>query len=276
MTTEDCPIGFEIVGIDDNPLHTHSFFEIFYVIDGSNDHILQRNDKIKRVERINMGDTFLLTPSEAHAFGKKSTANFMHRDIIIRKSFLKETCDFISPNLYEKICNYTFTAKAKLSLDHLRFFEKQIQIIIQTPPAMFQQRKMLIRSFLSSFLSVFLTHNIETYLNNYPAWFNGLLARFNQIEYMQAGVAKIAQSVNYDAKYLCCIFKKYMGVTMTEYLNETRLNHSLNLIQNTNSNISWIAQELGFSSVSYFNVIFKKKFGITPKELRNNYSIQRL
>ena len=71
---------------------------------------------------------------------------------------------------------------------------------------------------------------------------------------------------------VCCIFffKKYMNMTMTEYLNQTRLDYALNMIQNSNKNVLTIAQTLGFSSISYFNVIFKKRYGVTPLEVRKN------
>jgi AraC-like DNA-binding protein len=59
-----------------------------------------------------------------------------------------------------------------------------------------------------------------------------------------------------------------MGVTMTEHLNRVRLEYALSMIQNTDKNILTIAQELGFSSISYFNVSFKKKYGISPIKAR--------
>ena len=90
------------------------------------------------------------------------------------------------------------------------------------------------------------------------------------MDFLQQGLPKITEEFNYDKKYMCRVFKKYMNMTMTEYLNQTRLDYALNMIQNSNKNVLTIAQTLGFSSISYFNVIFKKRYGVTPLEVRKN------
>jgi AraC family cel operon transcriptional repressor len=189
---------------------------------------------------------------------------------VIRKELFIEACSFLSPNLYARICDHLIPTKTSVSLEKISSFEHKIKLIGQVPPSKFEQKTILIRSLLISLLEPFLSQDVESYFNNYPAWFNQLLNNFNKIEFMQEGLPRIIEYCNYDKKYLCHVFKKYMGVTMTDYLNDIRLNYALELLNNTNKTISNIAQHLGFSSVSYFNVIFKKKYGTSPKELRKN------
>jgi AraC-like DNA-binding protein len=164
--------------------------------------------------------------------------------------------------------NAKISLKTIISQDKIMQFERDIRLITQTPPSKNEHKKLLIRSFIVSLLHPFISSDIEEYFNNFPTWFNNFLAIFHKVEYMTAGLSKIMSRVNYDSKYLCHVFKNYMGVTMTEYLNDIRLNYSLSLLQNTSDTVSKIANSVGFSSVSHFNVIFKKKFGITPKDLR--------
>jgi len=274
LTTEEVPIGFELTTFHakdgDGLLHTHSFFEVFYFINGQTKHLLKRKNNSDVLTDVREGDMFLLTPSDAHCFIGETDAEYSHRDVIIRKNVFKEACDFLSPNLYDKICENKIPLHISIPLNKITDFEHKIHVINQILPSKMEQKSALIKSLLISLLECFLTSDTEEYFNNFPSWFNNLLANFNKAEYMQAGLSKIISSFNYDKKYLCHVFKKYTGVTMTEYLNNIRLNYAFGLLQNTNKTVSNIAQYLGFSSVSYFNVIFKKKYGVTPKYLRRN------
>lgn len=274
ITTEEVPMGFELTAYHtcdgDGELHTHSFFEIFYMTRGRAKHVIKNRNGEETASLIKEGDMVLLNLDEAHCFMREDELEYTHRDIVIRKSIFKEACDFLSPELYDKIISGTIQSKISISTDKIMQFEHKIKLINQILPSKKLQKTTLIKSLLVSLLECFLTSDTEEYFNNFPTWFNNLLGNFNKAEFMQAGLQKIISGCNYDKKYLCYVFKKYTGVTMTEYLNDIRLTYALSLLQNTNKTISSIAQDLGFSSVSYFNVIFKEKYGVPPKEYRKN------
>lgn len=62
--------------------------------------------------------------------------------------------------------------------------------------------------------------------------------------------------------------KKYLGVTFLEYLNNIRLVYSTRLLINSSESISDIANFSGFVTTTYFSKAFKEKYGITPKQYR--------
>lgn len=59
-------------------------------------------------------------------------------------------------------------------------------------------------------------------------------------------------------------FKKYIGTSPIEYLIQKRLTISKDLLETTDHSMKQISQIVGFSSQSYFNQAFKKRFEITP------------
>ncbi|HOJ10235.1 MAG TPA: AraC family transcriptional regulator [Clostridiales bacterium] len=69
-------------------------------------------------------------------------------------------------------------------------------------------------------------------------------------------------------QHFCKCFKKATKYTFTQYLNDVRVLYAQELLLTTNMNITEIAFSCGFSSVSYFNRVFKKKSGISPLEFR--------
>lgn len=69
--------------------------------------------------------------------------------------------------------------------------------------------------------------------------------------------------------YFCRLFKRATGHGFSEYLNFVRVTKSEELLQNTSMSILDISLEVGFSSVSYYNRVFKKMKNCTPSVYRS-------
>ena len=62
------------------------------------------------------------------------------------------------------------------------------------------------------------------------------------------------------------LFHAYTGMTPVEYRNELRLNDARIKLQSGEYNVSEAAEAAGFSNLSFFIRLYKKKFGHTPKK----------
>ena len=78
----------------------------------------------------------------------------------------------------------------------------------------------------------------------------------------------LAGKMNVNASYLSTLFKKETGSTLTDYVNEKRIQHGILLLHSTGLQIQTIASYCGIPDVNYFTKLFKKKVGKTPKEYR--------
>lgn len=74
----------------------------------------------------------------------------------------------------------------------------------------------------------------------------------------------LADAVHMSPKYFCRFFKATTHRTPVDYLNYYRVEEACNQIATTDRNLTEIALETGFSSLSYFIRQFKKYKGITP------------
>lgn len=70
--------------------------------------------------------------------------------------------------------------------------------------------------------------------------------------------------------YLYRKFKEKKQMTVMQYLEEIRMKKAEELLKTTSYNVTDIAVQTGYADPNYFTRIFKKKFGITPREFRNN------
>ena len=77
-------------------------------------------------------------------------------------------------------------------------------------------------------------------------------------------------------EYLCQLFKKYTGMRIFEYIQQTRIQHSKELLlEMPELPVHTIGKLCGFNSSSYYNKIFKKLEHLSPQEFRRQNGIRR-
>ncbi len=91
------------------------------------------------------------------------------------------------------------------------------------------------------------------------------------IEYqMNYTLEDYAKMCNMSKFHFLRVFKEITGTSPLEYRNSIRLDHVKEEISDTNIPISEIAENTGYTSASYFCQAFKKRFGMSPNQYRNN------
>lgn len=80
----------------------------------------------------------------------------------------------------------------------------------------------------------------------------------------------LAAMINMSPNYFSSLFKKWIGISFTQFRALTRVNYSLTLLTATDKSISEIADELGFSDQAYFTNIFKYFTKVTPGQFRRD------
>ncbi len=83
-------------------------------------------------------------------------------------------------------------------------------------------------------------------------------------------IKELAKHEHMSYTYFRTIFKKKTGTSPNQYIITIRLRNASLLLKQTELSIKEIAESVGFSDQMYFSRIFKKRFGMTPKEFRNS------
>lgn len=78
----------------------------------------------------------------------------------------------------------------------------------------------------------------------------------------------IASRFSLNKNYLSTLFKKEVGLGLTSYLNQKRIQHSLYLLNTSTLSIQDISKACGIEDVNYFSRIFRKQIGISPSSYR--------
>jgi AraC-like DNA-binding protein len=135
-----------------------------------------------------------------------------------------------------------------------------------------------IKSYLYRILSLLYRFNILLYktpdiLAEHHDLFIKLEPIFEYTEsyYMEdISVTTLSDMTHFNYSYFCRLFKKATGNSYIEYLNYVRVTVAEELIRTTNLPIITILERTGFSSLSYFNRVFKRLKGISPAVYRKH------
>lgn len=78
----------------------------------------------------------------------------------------------------------------------------------------------------------------------------------------------LSELCSISAGYLSTMFRKEVGMTLTDYINKKRVDHAILLLNATSLQIQTIAGYCGINDLNYFTRIFKKFQGMTPTKYR--------
>lgn len=73
-----------------------------------------------------------------------------------------------------------------------------------------------------------------------------------------------------NKNYLSNRFHKEVGRTLTDYINQTRVQRAVRLLERTPLSMQEIAEQCGFTDANYFTRTFKKINGLSPNEYRKS------
>lgn len=68
--------------------------------------------------------------------------------------------------------------------------------------------------------------------------------------------------------YFSTIFKREVGESYSSYLTGVRLEHAVELLQQTDDKTYVIAAKVGYDEANYFSYVFKKRYGMSPNKFR--------
>lgn len=84
-------------------------------------------------------------------------------------------------------------------------------------------------------------------------------------------VNNLAESLKLSVYYLQHLFKKEVGISITKYIKDLRIQKAGEYLEDTNLSVKEIRVKVGITNDTHFFHDFKQKFGSTPTEYRKNF-----
>jgi len=231
------------------PSHLHHCFEILSVREGE-----MQVEVDERQYILHPGDTLMIFPNQIHSL---HTIGFSRHVLIL-----------FSPKL---VSTYTNQTEGKQPMDNIFhpdiFYLEHLQSLYQRKVSILEV-KGLLYALCASFDQDAVYRDVST------ASTTLLYTIFQFIEHNYTGscsLADLAKNTGYDYAYLSRYFKKIVGISYNEYVNQYRISQACYLLQNTEKTILEISDECGFNSLRSLNRNFKEQLSIPPAEYRRKF-----
>lgn len=252
--------------------HSHSFFEIVYVLNGNCKNVIE-NDVIV----MNTGDICFLAPDISHTMSVFDDSLVFN--ILIRKSMFQETFfKLLSDNNVLSIF-FTRILYSNNSNNYCMFhtlgdnqLETQLRYLIWEGTNKSTYYNYLTESLLlSSFGYILCNHADKVILpkaivSKLPHV--ATVLQYIQDNYNTVTLNNVAQHFGYTAPYLSNLIRTTTESSFTEILKHIRLNKACNLLVSTNMSICDISLNVGYQNPEHFHRIFKENFTMTPTGYR--------
>ena len=103
----------------------------------------------------------------------------------------------------------------------------------------------------------------------------GFLQQTTSSELLDISIAELAQTTRCTPRHLSRIFMEVVGVSFRDKQTELRLSRARELLATTKGKIVDVALESGYQSLSLFNLMFSRRFGMSPGRWRQTHGIGR-
>ncbi len=261
------PLDFSIV-----PLHWHDEMEIVYIKKGTGTIMVDLESY-----QVSAGTLALILPGQLHSISQHENHSMEYENIIFHPNILlsKQTdeCakDYFLPLFSNAVSIPTLITPSLKNYKEIASCIDGADEICKTYPKAYQFA--LKSQLFQFFYLLFSTCADTTHLQKKRRSLDKMkqIIKYIECNYMEKiTIADISDEIGLSQSHFMKYFKNTMGTSFIDYLNEYRLTMASRLLLASDSSILDIASEVGFENLSYFNRLFKKRFGTTPSNYRKS------
>lgn len=239
--------------------HDHDYFEVFLIESGRTAHWINGVS-----QTLEPGQLAFVRPHDVHAFSADRSTGCQ----IINVMFRIETAAHLSSRYASTIGGRFFDAASDLPDLHTlgpARFARAINVAQQLRTA----HRSLAR--IEEFLLV-LTNRVADATsgvgNTAPRWFSEACSAAQSQDVFCRGAAGFIAAAGRSHEHVCRTCKSVTGLTPSEYVNQIRIEYAAHLLRSDEVSIDEVIASCGFDNNSYFYRLFKRQYGVTPRQYR--------
>ncbi len=224
---------------------------------------------------VHQGDIVVVPPGQLHSIEQFEEQSMEYENIIFQLNMLMavqgDTCteNFFQPLLQRQIGiwnHYTPDSSVYPILSGLLVAIDKLSMTLS--PVYEQAIKGQLFTFFYTLFS-FIREPLPSHQNKSLDRLKDIL-KYVETNYSdKISIADAAKICGFSQSHFMKFFKNNMAVSFTDYLNDYRLTMAARLLVSSSDSIVNVAAETGFDNLSYFNRLFKRKYGCTPTAFRN-------
>ncbi len=255
-------------------LHCHDYFEITYIYRGSCT-LLFDGESI----RLSEGEMCIIPPMSPH--NQPLTPESIAISIVVRKS----TFDAIFGELLtEQDLVSSFFRNSLYGAGQSNYLMLRTELLPQFRDVLHQLAHECgldapyVNACSASLLKLFLARVLRGYSNTITIYRPDdmtmrrndftLILQYIQQNFRTVTLASLAKTFHYSETYLCRLIQRNLNQSFTDTLRGIKIARAKDYLDNTPLKVAEVAELVGYDSVDHFSRIFKKTFGVSPRDYR--------
>lgn len=243
--------------------HWHDFFEMGCIVSGMGRHVVNGQSF-----RLQPGMVFLLTTADFHELIPDEGETIELFDFIFNDSLMR-------PAIYETVLGHSGQLIHTFDSEHAQEMESEFTLLWGESQHWQFGSEILVQGSFERIV-VHLVRQLEP---------NRLGDRNESKETIHPSIRKallyiqhhfrkplsLADAADYaglSANYFSECFRRQVGISFQDYLNERRLQFASSLLRSSELPVTEVCFAAGFNTIPHFDRIFKRKFGCSPREYR--------
>jgi AraC family transcriptional activator of pobA len=246
--------------------HKHAFYTVLWVDEGTCSQTLE-----KYTYHLEKGSVFVISPGQVHENSFEKSPGFSGGAVLFSAEFLLPLIQHEDPIELTFLDNIYFTPKLQLNdMEFAKF--RQTIALIKSEEELRKSAPAITRSLLGVLL-LQIQRNVDVkmvrkvsnrHIVIYKKFSNLLETTFKD----NFDLTYYSNALDITTRHLGRLIKEASGKTVGELIISRKLLEAKRLLSFTDLTIAQIAGGLGYFDNSYFNKIFKKATGLTPKSFR--------
>ncbi len=249
----------------------HDFWELCFVSEGEISICIDGKES-----PLTKNQLILISPSKKHSY--HSEKGNQNKAFVICFDSFSQSLDAISEYIFtlestQLSCMSLILEESKATFrtnesDHLAvldapLFGGQQALLLQLEYLLIS----LVRSLSSEKSSDIVFFSDE---NFHEELVNAILRYLRENIHKKICLGDICERFNYSRSFICKAFKNQTGESLITCFNRMKAKKAAKILCETSKSVTDIAMELGFKEIKYFDTVFKKHYGVSPVQYREN------
>lgn len=257
-------------------LHSHSFLEVVCIVEGNCVNYIQEQEL-----RMQKGDICIIAPETTHAISAFSDDCIIINIILRTSTFEKVFFGVLSEN---DVLSDFFTRTLYHSKTHPYLFfrtggDQEVFDFVLYAYREFLRNHQYKERFLNNIVGAFFIMLLRNHGSNViipgadSQGYNEnvvFILKYMQENYATVSLRELADFFNYSERQIQRIIKNSTGANFSTNIQKLKMRQAARLLKNPNMPAVAVAEELGYLDFGNFRQIFKKHYGMTPAEYRED------
>ena len=237
--------------------HYHDYCEIFLVLSGGARHLVGQEEFSLQPRQL-----VFVRPSDTHDYISDG-GGYSMLNITFTMETLQGMFAFLGDGFpAAALMNARIPPQVMLSQQAVETFNARMAAVQAIDADDVEARKTALRILLFEVFSRHFSGFVGDG-NAVPHWLETACDQMRRDGSFVDGSEALFALTDRSREHVCRCMKKYMGITVSEFVSQLRLRYIASMLRSSNLSVSQIVFESGFGNLSWAARLFKEKYGMT-------------